>query len=282
MEKTVNISAGGVSFCHTVSETVSKALEISHCHDDYEILFVTDGTGRYIIEGTEFSVTPGALMCVRPLEYHCIKIDVGNPYERFVVHFNKNALLPEAEEIFDAITAKGTSSRVYSSIGFSESVMSVLSRFSVAEALREDKRAAYMRLILSELVMILSVSAEETRASGEGELGARVIKYLNENIDKNISLEKIAKHFFVSKYYLCRAFKSHNGISVHGYVNRKRVMLAKQLIESGETASGAAYRVGFCDYSAFYRAYIKVLGRAPTADGKILTERGEEVQNEEL
>ena len=42
-------------------------------------------------------------------------------------------------------------------------------------------------------------------------------------------------------------------------------MYAKQLIESGETASGAAYRVGFGDYSAFYRAYVKVLGVAPTS-----------------
>jgi AraC-like DNA-binding protein len=74
----------------------------------------------------------------------------------------------------------------------------------------------------------------------------------------------LAKRFFVSKYYLCRAFKRHNGISVHGYVNQKRVMYAKQLIEAGETASGAAYRVGFGDYSAFYRAYVKQLGVAPT------------------
>ena len=41
--------------------------------------------------------------------------------------------------------------------------------------------------------------------------------------------------------------------------------LAKQLIEQGETASGAAYKVGFGDYSAFYRAYVKVVGKAPTA-----------------
>ena len=30
------------------------------------------------------------------------------------------------------------------------------------------------------------------------------------------NLDKLAKRFFVSKYHLCRAFKKHNGISVHG------------------------------------------------------------------
>jgi AraC-like DNA-binding protein len=49
-------------------------------------------------------------------------------------------------------------------------------------------------------------------------------------------------------------------------------MYAKQLIESGETASGAAYKVGFGDYSAFYRAYVRIIGKAPTQDGEIKTD----------
>ncbi len=271
LEKVLKINSSGISFAHSASELASKALETSHCHDDYEILFIVDGRGQYVIEGTEFSVTPGVLLLARPLEYHCIKISAGYPYERYVINFTSDSVLPEAEEVFKNIITKGSSSRAYSSLGFSESIMSVFSRFAIAQSLADDRREPYMRLLLSELIMILSVSAEELRASDDGELGARVIKYLNENIDKNVSLEKIAKHFFVSKYYLCRAFKKHNGISVHGYINRKRVMLAKQLIESGETASGAAYRVGFCDYSAFYRAYMKVLGEAPTANIKSQT-----------
>ena len=42
-------------------------------------------------------------------------------------------------------------------------------------------------------------------------------------------------------------------------------MYAKKLIESGETAAAAAYKVGFGDYSAFYRAYVKILGVSPSA-----------------
>ena len=95
-----------------------------------------------------------------------------------------------------------------------------------------------------------------------------LVRYLNENAERDISLDRLARRFFVSKYHLCRAFKKHNGISVHGYINRKRVMYAKQLIESGETASRAAYQVGFGDYSAFYRAYVKIVGKSPTSSEK--------------
>ena len=115
------------------------------------------------------------------------------------------------------------------------------------------------------IIILLSATASERLPQDEAELGARVIRYLNNNIDKDLSLDRLARKFFVSKYYLCRAFKKHNGTSVHGYINHKRVMFAKQLIEEGETASGAAYKVGFGDYSAFYRAYVKILGVSPTA-----------------
>jgi AraC-like DNA-binding protein len=145
-------------------------------------------------------------------------------------------------------------------------LISAFERYAVAASLSDEEREAYMRILLSEIVLLLSVSRGDKISADDGELGAKVIRYLNDNITANITLDKLAKRFFVSKYYLCRAFKKHNGISIHGYVNQKRVMYAKQLMEEGETASGAAYRVGFGDYSAFYRAYIKVIGTSPVAE----------------
>ena len=87
-----------------------------------------------------------------------------------------------------------------------------------------------------------------------------------ENGKYNASLQlayKISRYFFVSKFYLCRAFKARFGISVHEYITTKRIMLSRQLISAGETASAAAYKVGFGDYSSFYRAYRKVVGEVP-------------------
>ena len=90
-----------------------------------------------------------------------------------------------------------------------------------------------------------------------------MIKYIGEYITRDLTLDFLSKRFLVSKYYICRAFKKHNGISVHGYIVQKRIMLAKQLIESGIGAAVAAKQVGFCDYSAFYRAFVRIIGRPP-------------------
>ena len=150
----------------------------------------------------------------------------------------------------------------------------LVERFESADALEEPQKTKFLGLLISELILFISMACKESGGYDESELGARVIRYLNENPERDISLDRLARRFFVSKYHLCRAFKKHNGISVHGYINKKRVMYAKQLIEAGETASGAAYRVGFGDYSAFYRAYVKIVGKAPTANEKSIQTKG--------
>lgn len=250
-----SISLGYVSYASASPDKFHR-----HLHDTYEILYVADGRGRYIIEGNTYSLRPGTLILVAPYVYHSVEIDPGVPYERFVINFAP-AAMPEIAKIMEGFEFH-EGGMFYTAASVSGSLQAVFERIEMLATLPKAHHATYSQLILSEILILLS-TADTTKAEESETLGARVIKYLNTHIDKDISLDKIAGHFFVSKYYLCRAFKRHNGISIHGYITQKRVMYAKQLIESGETASGAAYRVGFGDYSAFYRACLKVTGKSP-------------------
>ena len=259
-------STGSFDFSYSLDKEPPKSLDIRHCHDAYEILYVLDGVGRIVIEGTSFDIKPGTLMIIRPFEYHSMQIDSASSYERYVIHFTEGDLVEDAFKLLNTmLDGVEGSGKLYPATALSKNVRPVFERFDTAEALPDEEKLIYVKTLLSELMVFLSVSGGEQILINEAELGARVIRYLNENIYRNISLDTLARRFFVSKYYLCRAFKKHNGVSVHGYVNHKRVLYAKQLIEHGETASGAAYKVGFGDYSSFYRAYVKIIGKSPTA-----------------
>ena len=256
----------GANFMYTYDLCAPESVNMRHCHDHYEILFIVRGNGKCVIEGRSFDIRPGSLMIMKPFEYHGMEIDADAPYERYVIHFPISALVEDAKKpLLEILNSEDTNGRFYSAQALTQNVISLFERLDVTSPLQADKDV-YYKMLLSELIVLLSICDGERITHSEEEIGARVIKYLNEHITKDISLDKLARRFFVSKYYLCRAFKKHNGISIHGYINQKRVMYAKQLIESGESASGAAYRVGFGDYSAFYRAYVKVLGKSPTAN----------------
>lgn len=268
MGKIVNISCDGIGFHHSIDTGSYERLSRSHCHETYEILYVASGSGRYLVEGAEIILRPRTLMIFRPLENHCVELAGNENYERYVINFSPTALFPEARAILSRIIGDGDElGRYYSPESLSQATISVFDRIEDAAQLPDGERELYLKLLLCELVVLLSGARGNKIVHDEDELGARVAKYIN-SFEHDISLDKLAKIFFVSKYYLCRSFKKYSGMSVHAYINQKRVMYAKQLIDSGETASGAAYKVGFGDYSAFYRAYVKIMKRPPSMQVK--------------
>lgn len=257
-----------VRFYYKIDATIPENLDVRHCHDRYEILYVVEGKGKCVVEGVEYAIHPRTVMLVRPFAYHTLMLDSDSPYERYVLQFSDATLMGDAPTILSEMLPEKNDEVESSFIikNITSDTASLFERFDAIAALPESGRLSYLRMLISQIVIMLSASADDHHINDRGELGARVIRYLNGSIDKNLSLDHLARHFFVSKYYLCRAFKKHNGISIHGYINQKRIMYAKQLIEQGETASVAAYKVGFGDYSAFYRAYVKIIGTSPTAD----------------
>ena len=50
------------------------------------------------------------------------------------------------------------------------------------------------------------------------------------------------------------------------YIIYNRILLARQLLSNGISAGEAAERIGFKDYSSFYRNYRKITGRKPQDD----------------
>jgi AraC-like DNA-binding protein len=198
-------------------------------------------------------------------------------YDRYIIRFCESDLIEGAAQVLSAILDGEGGSRCFCFSGeVSDTIVSIFEHSQISRSLPEPHAQSYCRMLISELVHLFSIARSERAMTYEGEIGARLIKYLNEHINRNLSLDFLAKKFFVSKYYLCRVFKKHNGISIHGYVMQKRVMLAKQLIEGGASARYAAKKVGFHDYSAFYRAYTKVLGEAPSTRGIKKNGEGEE------
>ncbi len=265
MKKLIHIESDDIVFTHRIDAPLTERLNVSHCHDTYEILYVTEGRGRYLIEGAAVEMLPRSLVIIRPFEYHYVEVENKSAYERYVINFGRNALSKDTARLLDNMLGEDSShGRYFPPEVLLQTTISVFDRLEYANNLPERERSVYLGLLLSELLVLLSGTGSQRINHDEGELGAKVTQYINDYLEMEISLDKLAKYFFVSKYYLCRSFKKYSGVSIHSYINHKRVMYAKQLIDSGETASGAAYRVGFGDYSAFYRAYVKILGKAPT------------------
>lgn len=255
----------GIRFYHSVDEHPVPAVFSRHCHTHYEVIYVVRGAGNYVVEGEKYDLRPSTLMLFRPGEYHYVDVRREEPYERYVFHFSADGLAG-AQEALEKLEQKPLGEgNFFAMRDFPLEAASIFERFERIAALPRREGEHMACLLLSELLVLLSLATPtEHKKKKEEPLGARVIRYVNAHIAESLSLDAIAGEFYVSKYYLCRAFKRHNGISILGYINGKRVMMARQMIESGETAAVVCERVGFSDYSTFYRAYKKAYGHAPT------------------
>lgn len=264
MNKHFTVSTSGAVL--TYSSYMHPSLDISKnsINENYEIFFIVSGNGILTVEGQSYDISRGALFAISPMKYYSLNLSLDMPYEYYSLHFSKSVLIQEAAEHLSLVFFDDKC-RKYSFLSNAEGVFSVFERFSGLSSMNQTDKHLYFKMLISELLILLSAHKEDECNDVERDLGARVIRYLSDNVDADISLDALARRFFVSKYYLCRAFKSRNGISVHNYINKKKVLHAKQLIEDGESASAAAYKVGFGDYSAFYRAYVKHLGVSPTS-----------------
>ncbi len=258
---------GKIRFYRSEDERPVPGNFARHCHNNYEIIYVVSGTGKYVVEGECYELRPDTLMLFRPGEFHYVDVQESCRYERCVFHFKAGALHGAKEAIEKLSRVPPGEGNFFEARDFSISVAPIFERFSRLSTLPKKDAERLAPLMLTELVLLLAAADPVAREKKKDEpIGARVIRYLNAHLSEPLSLDILCNNFYVSKYYLCRAFKEHNGISILGYLNSKRVMLAKQMIESGETAVAAAEKVGFSDYSTFYRAYRKSFGRAPTSD----------------
>jgi AraC family transcriptional regulator len=118
------------------------------------------------------------------------------------------------------------------------------------------------RALVAHLLRTLDLrdSSQRVFAKGGPELSPRhlskVIRFIEQNISRPISLDDLATIAQVSRFHFTRLFKRTVGISPMAYLERSRVQRAQELIkEGGLPLAEIAVAVGFADQSHFTRRF---------------------------
>jgi AraC family transcriptional regulator len=114
-----------------------------------------------------------------------------------------------------------------------------------------------------------AVSSTKIATSVEGLSGLKLrqaIEYINQNLEKDLTLAEIATAAGVSMYHFSRLFKQSTGYSPHQYVMNCRIETAKRLLAKTEEAIDQICRqVGFQSQSHFTNVFRKLIGTTPKA-----------------
>jgi len=93
----------------------------------------------------------------------------------------------------------------------------------------------------------------------------KVMEYILQNFEKDISLDSLAKEFAIHKVHLARTFKEETGTSVYNAILNLRIEKAKQLLaDSTLTVSQIIERTGFKNSQNFYVQFKKHTDASPS------------------
>lgn len=93
-----------------------------------------------------------------------------------------------------------------------------------------------------------------------------IMKFIEENyFDKELTIQKIANHFYFSPNYLCAMFKKATGKTLNDYITEVRIEKAKELLKDDSIKLyKVAEKVGFSDPNYFSTIFKKKVGLTPS------------------
>lgn len=270
---------------HTRQYMLSKDFEIyyysdmrqpkvqNHTHNYYEFYFFLEGNVAITIDGTVYPLKTGDVILIPPDVSHFVTVfDESIPYRRFVFwisqdFFKELSLLCE-DYIYVMRRTILTKEYVfhYDVISFNALQAKV---FSLIEELQGERfgKSAKVSLCVKDLILHLNRTVYEfdhfIRTDSGQTLSQGLLQYIEMHLDEELTLDRLAKEFYVSKYHIAHIFKEHLGLPIHQYITKKRLAICRDAILSNTSISEAYIQCGFKDYSSFYRAFKKEYGMSP-------------------
>ena len=245
-----------------------------HSHDYYEFYFFVEGSVTMEIGERSYPLSQGDVIVVPPgVEHRAWITDPGVPYRRFVFWISRDyarALAGQSENYLYVLrraeAAKGEL-RHFDLLDFN-TVRSGL--FALLDELHSDRfgKEEQVSLQICSLLLHLSRSVyEQSRRPTPRESASTyeaITAFIDTHLEEELSLQRIAGEFYLSKYYISHLFRDSVGVSVHQYITKKRLSACANSILVGAKVSEICRAYGFGDYSAFYRAFRKEFGTSPS------------------
>ncbi len=232
-----------------------------HSHVYTELFLFLQGDAEMVVEEKSIPLNENDLLIIPKGVRHYIRILKSTPYTRMCCHVHTEYF--HALGLHDLATI-AENGKVYTANISNSPFIQTLSRVSkTASSMLGDvaQTALYHERLLS---LCYSLPTLQENQSEPIRLLDKARFYIEANLEKELTLEILAKDLFVSPAYLCKVFRKQTGVPVMHFVNERRIRKAKQLILDGAPLKEVYLSCGYENYVTFFRVFIKQTGQTPS------------------
>lgn len=252
---------------------ITTRIQKFHSHDYYEFYFFLEGDISIQIEDCQYLVSFGDVMLIPPnIPHRPIIHSRKTAYRRFVLWITQEycCQLSCLSEDYIYLTRHVAQNREYlfhcDRVTFNSVQAKALALIEEMQSNRFGKEAQIF-LYLNDLILYINRFVYEQkhprRAADELSIYQKLCSFIENHLDEDLSLDRLAREFFVNKYYISHVFKDNLGFSIHLFITKKRLELCREAIISSSGITEAFQLAGFGDYSSFYRAFKREYGVSP-------------------
>lgn len=250
-------------------------MDFQHFHRFYEIHLLLDKEAAHIIEGTLYKQTLFDLVLLPPFKLHKSQYEKGPAVKRLVINFR----LPEeshpelAKEQQEILSVFFSPVPIYR---FERSVQEQLATHlnSVFYLLKDNSgsptKLLQIHLAFQQFLLCIYNNRKQNiyNQTAIDSLTAKIYSitsYIHAHYSEDLSLESLAREFFISTYYLSHQFKAITGFTITTYIQMTRVRNAQQMLLNGDRKiTEIATACGFNSFSQFNRVFHKFCGVSPS------------------
>lgn len=252
----------------------SFSMAKDHVHDYYELYTVLSGQCRFFVETNIFSVSAGNGVIISPGTLHHTTAYSGASYERFIIYFNQEDILPAVWQEAVSVMPDFFESRKIPLPSYHHKELAELLQKIHIEA-KSDNASLLLTCYVHELLLLLVRYQDITTVQNEisdptAAAISQAAEYISANLIEDITLEDAAGVANLSSTYFSKKFKELTGVGFKEYVNHQRIKQASSLLlQTNHSITEISEECGFHNSNYFGDLFKQMRGVSPSVYRKM-------------
>ncbi len=240
-----------------VGPNFREASPIPHIHPHIELIYMVEGEIHATADSCTQMLRSGELYLAFPNQVHYYD---PTPISGVVMIVDPE-LFPDLLEIFkNKVPEKPVVGADRLPEDIHRLLLKICAEVKSGDKMQRVAAQSYLQGLIAEVLGQMTLVERKNSRDSVRE----ILLYCLENYKQPLTLDMMAKHLHLSKYYISHVFTERLNLSFPEFINGLRVESACRRLDKGHSVTEVAFAAGFNSIRSFNRNFERVMGVSPS------------------